>query len=873
MYRITFFFFLFSVITFGQTIQFSDPNLLHYLTNYNCIDTDGDGIYDSTADLNNDGQIQISEAQQALGLTFNIGNFAHNIQDLGGLEHFINLEHLYVKSIDVDHLDLSVWQSLKTLKIFHIMISSFEFDNPLLKHLEVHNIGFNNPLFDLTNLPSIEYVSMNARLTDNLIFGTHNSLEELNLVSGIYTTLNLSGMPSLKYLTIDDFRGTSIDISNATFLEDIFLKYRDNLTTIIGSDASSSLESVELMQNNFQTIPSNLDLEFNNQSIKDIRIRGVNSVSLNNNLTDIGRVEFISINESVELSNSNFNYVDSFSGSIWIDDMISDQISFTNLRGIDNFFIQNVTTNLPLDLSTTEVKSLLIVNCSLTELNLKNGEILESFLSNYDSEIQFICVDDEEFQIVEEGYENGDFPAVIHPYCTFTLGGDYHEVTGDILVDFGSGCTVANGPIFDMQFTVSDGANTDTFYSSNTNNYLYTLPEGNHVLTSELVNLDLWSVSPTSVTLDFPTNPSPYTQDFCITPNVTINDSEIIIIPTNVARPGFEAHYKLIYKNNGTTPLSGSIDLLYNNDVMDFLIASPNINTQSTGSLTWDYIDLLPFETREISFSMQLNTPTDSTFPLVSNDVLNYTTTINPVATDDNPNDNTFDLNQTVVNSFDPNDIRCLEGNSITPVQVGEYVHYLIRFENTGTANAVNVVVKNVINTAEFNISSLVPLHASHNFYTRVKNGNEVEFIFENIQLPFDDANNDGYVLYKIKALPIFGLGDSFSNQAEIYFDFNFPIITNIETTTVEENLSTTKFNMDKISIFPNPSKSILNIKSAVNIDRISILDINGRILSKEQSSSISMEYQIDIKSLSKGIYFLEVQSGAKKQIVKFVKY
>jgi transcriptional regulator with GAF, ATPase, and Fis domain len=41
-------------------------------------------------------------------------------------------------------------------------------------------------------------------------------------------------------------------------------------------------------------------------------------------------------------------------------------------------------------------------------------------------------------------------------------------------------------------------------------------------------------------------------------------------------------------------------------------------------------------------------------------------------------------LNQTVVNSLDPNDKICLEGNKITPEMVGKYVHYSIHFENSG---------------------------------------------------------------------------------------------------------------------------------------------------------------------------------------------
>jgi hypothetical protein len=35
-----------------------------------------------------------------------------------------------------------------------------------------------------------------------------------------------------------------------------------------------------------------------------------------------------------------------------------------------------------------------------------------------------------------------------------------------------------------------------------------------------------------------------------------------------------------------------------------------------------------------------------------------------------------------------------------------------------------------------------------------------VEFIFQGIQLPFDDANNDGYVVFKIKSKNTLAIGD-----------------------------------------------------------------------------------------------------------------
>lgn len=874
MHKFTFYLLLFSAFGFSQNIQFNDPDLLVYLTTRNCVDTDGDGVFDSDADFDNDGQIQISEAQQVLSFSFT--TLANNIQDIGGFENFSNLEYLNVTTIDISSLDLSVWQSLQSLRLSS-SIESFTFNNPMLTEFWLQNVGFNNPLFDLTNLPNLEYVRIQSNfLTDNLIFGTHNNLEELRIFSGTFSNLNLSGMPALKYLTIADFIGSSIDISNATQLEEFSLRYDDNLTSVIGADASSALEIIDFIQDGyFNNIPSNLDIAFNNQSLSDVSIRGANSVSISNNTSNIGAVELYFIKSSVNIDNSSFSYVNSsLDGSFFISDMASDQISFSNIEDLRSLRFQNLSTSVPFDLSTTKVENINFSGCSFTEINMKNGDVLQQFNSSFDTDIQFICIDSEEQSVVENGYQNTESQVVVHPYCTFVLGGEYYEITGDVLVDLGSGCGAPNGPVFDLQFTVTDGVSTDVFYSSSTNNYTYTLPEGNHVLSSQLLDLDYWTVSPESINLDFPTDGSPYVQDFCVTPAGAFNDLEIVIIPLNNAVPGFESEYKLVYKNKGTTTLSGSIDFAFNDDLMNFSEATPNIDMQTDGNLTWDYLDLLPFETREISFSMLLNTPTDTMFPLNIDDILDFTATINPVPADETENDNVFTLSQIVVNSFDPNDITCLQGDMITLEQVGEYVHYMIRFENNGTANAVNVVVKDILDTSKFDLNTIVPLDASHDFYTRVNNGNEVEFIFENIQLPFDDATNDGYVLFKIKSLPSLIIGDSFSNEAEIYFDFNFPILTNNATTTVvEENLSTIESSIDDISIFPNPAKDKITIEmSASNfgIADINIYDLQGKLI-LEQTISEAHSIDIDISNLISGIYFVKLSTNTRTLVKKLV--
>lgn len=361
---------------------------------------------------------------------------------------------------------------------------------------------------------------------------------------------------------------------------------------------------------------------------------------------------------------------------------------------------------------------------------------------------------------------------------------------------------------------------------------------------------------------------SPLIQDFCLTANGLHNDLEVFIIPLGSVTPGFNTQYKIVFKNKGTTTQSGSVSFNYNDNLTDYLAATLAPISQTNGVITWNFANLQPFETRSITATLKMNSPTQVP-PLVANDILVFTSQITG-GLDETPSNNQFNLSQTAVNSYDPNDKTCLEGNTITQTQVGDYVHYLIRFENTGTAIAQNIVVKDEIDLSKFDITSVQPINGSHSFITKVS-GNTIEFIFENIQLPYTNSSNDGYIMFKIKTKSTLSVGDSFSNFAKIYFDYNFPIITNTYTTTILGGvLSTleTSHDNDLITIFPNPVTDILKIKSSKKIIKAEIFDSAGKILLSTKVNNDS----INASSLITGFYLIKLYSSEDILIKKFIK-
>ena len=516
----------------------------------------------------------------------------------------------------------------------------------------------------------------------------------------------------------------------------------------------------------------------------------------------------------------------------------------------------------------------------MTYINIKNGSVesLNDGIGQSDSSgnpcLKFICADENQIDNVQLYINNmwpPNQPVVVNTYCSFVPGGIYYTVSGTNRLDINSnGCDSNDLIIPYLKLQVNDGTTTDYIYSNLNGFYSVPVLAGAYTLTPVLENLPGYSISPASINVNFPTTASPDIENLCITPITAVNDLEITIVPTSIAIPGFDSYYEIVYRNKGTESLSGTVNLSFDDSKMDFNNSVPSPNNIMPNNLSWNFTNLNPFETRAIGVEFSINTSTNIP-PVISGDILTYNATIETTATDATPNDNTFTLNDPVFNSHDPNDKKCLEGTLVTPNVVGDYVHYVIRFENTGTTNAHNIVVKDIIDTSKFDISTLVPLSGSDSFITHISHNNRVEFIFENINLPFDDANNDGYIAFKIKTKPSLVVGDTFSNSANIYFDYNFPVVTNNAVSTIQL-LNTDDFESNKFfTLSPIPAADVLHITSKENkiISSVSVYNTLGQLI---QVSTNPTE-NIDVSNLQTGNYIVKITfDEGKTAVAKFIK-
>ncbi len=695
-------------------------------------------------------------------------------------------------------------------------------------------------LSGLSNLVLLSYYNndFNYNLTSVNLTGL-TSLVNLRISNCQLTSLNLSGLVNLKYINCDDNLITNLDVQGLPNLE--VLECRNNQLTNLNLSNLNYLREVHCWYNNLTQIDLN-----GLPALETFFCTGNELSSID--LLDCNALDFLECGDNqltnIELSN------------------------LTQLTGI--YCYDNLLTTLDVTANTL----LTNVNCNNNQLNslfLKNGNNSFYIQLQNNTTLSYICANDTIVNQLQNQVNVLGYNCQVNSYCSFNPGGIFYTIQGNNRYDFNSnGCDLNDSNFPNLRLNLTNGTVLGSVFGDPTGSYNVPVQAGTHTITPQLENPIYFNISPLTSSVTFPATASPFTQDFCITPNGTHNDLEIVLHPIGIARPGFDAEYKIIYKNKGTHSQSGNLNVTFDDAVLDFISANTTPTSQVVNSLTWNFNNLEPFESREINVVMNLNSPTE--IPALNvGSVLNYNISITGF-TDETPLDNLAILNQDVVNSYDPNDKTCLEGATITPDKVGEYVHYVIRFENTGTANAQNVVIKDMIDTTKFDISTLISMDGSHEFITRITNTNQVEFIFENIQLPFDDANNDGYVAFKIKTKPTLVEGNTFSNTASIYFDYNFPIITNTATTTIQA-LSSPDFEFsDYLQMAPNPISDRLNIfvKEAIEISSISIYSTLGQLILVVPNAQQTTSF--DVSQLTSGTYFIKVISDKGSSNSKFIK-
>jgi Secretion system C-terminal sorting domain len=162
-------------------------------------------------------------------------------------------------------------------------------------------------------------------------------------------------------------------------------------------------------------------------------------------------------------------------------------------------------------------------------------------------------------------------------------------------------------------------------------------------------------------------------------------------------------------------------------------------------------------------------------------------------AIDTNLSNNTFTTFNTICTSYDPNDKSVFPSGALAqgflPASSNEPLSYQVRFQNTGTAPAANVIIADTLDS-DLDISTLQIIGTSHAMVLDIVGNNILKFKFLGIILPdstTDEPGSHGYVRYSIKRKAGTSPTAQINNTAHIYFDYNPAVVTNTVTNTYYE--------------------------------------------------------------------------------------
>jgi uncharacterized repeat protein (TIGR01451 family) len=377
-----------------------------------------------------------------------------------------------------------------------------------------------------------------------------------------------------------------------------------------------------------------------------------------------------------------------------------------------------------------------------------------------------------------------------------------------------------------------------------------------------------------------------YFNNFYLT-NPPVQDLWVDLWDWSLASPGFPYYNRIKYCNNGNTVMNGTVEYDYN-VLLGFQSITGYGSTLTFHDIPghkfhWSFANLQPGDCRSLDVRFTVPTSAALGTPLLG------TATVFPTFGDATPSDNVDTEYTTIEGSWDPND------KQVEPYHTGdawaggtiyeteEELEYTIRFQNTGTAPAHVVVIRDTLD-ANLLPETIREISTRHDADITIENGNILVFTFDNIYLP--DSSTDfeasmGFVKFRINRTSGLPIGTQIENTAHIYFDYNAAVVTNttvsiIGTITGVVDLDNSVLDVETM---PNPFNDQLTLKyTLAETSDVSIKVLNSvgqcvhtHVANQEQDAGVYIE-QLRMNNLPSGFYLLSVETEKAILTKKIIK-
>lgn len=369
--------------------------------------------------------------------------------------------------------------------------------------------------------------------------------------------------------------------------------------------------------------------------------------------------------------------------------------------------------------------------------------------------------------------------------------------------------------------------------------------------------------------------------------NPPVQDLTVDLWDYSLATPGFGYYNRIKYCNRGNTIMSGTLEYDYNS-LLGFESITGWGSTLTFHDIAghkfyWSFSNLNPGDCRsvDVKFTVPTNTALGTG--------LQGTADVLPTAGDATPTNNTDGEYITVVGSWDPNDKQvgpyhtgnAWDGGIIYTTE--EELEYTIRFQNTGTAPAHVVVIRD---TLDINLlpQTVREIDTKHDAEVSLEHGNILVFTFNDIYLPDSTTDFDasmGFVKFKINRVAGLLVGTQIENTAAIYFDYNEPVITNTPISVIDQYTSVIDIDGNEFTVetMPNPFERGITLKYTLEeASDVSIRVMNSmgqcvytHIVDATQVAGVYIE-QLTLGDLPTGMYLLNVETNKAMTTTKIVK-
>jgi hypothetical protein len=138
-----------------------------------------------------------------------------------------------------------------------------------------------------------------------------------------------------------------------------------------------------------------------------------------------------------------------------------------------------------------------------------------------------------------------------------------------------------------------------------------------------------------------------------------------------------------------------------------------------------------------------------------------------------------------------------------------------------------------------------------------------VEWFFDDINLPdstTNEAESHGLVKFRIRPVQPVLAGTQITNTANIYFDYNPPVITEPSVLVAEFSTAIrTQDGATAMHVFPNPVDQVLSItmSNAASPYALEVLTLDGRLVAAHRASGPS--FNLNVGDLAAGSYCIHV--------------